>query len=45
MFSGPLPKFPRHMLPKVWGFPQQLLDKYITFDDQNCLTIGKLRVY
>ncbi|XP_075228890.1 deubiquitinating protein VCPIP1-like isoform X2 [Lycorma delicatula] len=36
----PLPKFPRHLLPKVWGFPQPLLDKYIMFDEQNCLTIG-----
>ncbi|XP_014261663.1 deubiquitinating protein VCIP135-like isoform X2 [Cimex lectularius] len=36
----PLPKFPRNFLPKVWGFPQTLLDTYMKFDDQNCVTIG-----
>ncbi|KAL1130743.1 hypothetical protein AAG570_011984 [Ranatra chinensis] len=38
--ENPLPKFPRHLLPKVWGFPQNLLDSYIKFDEQNCFTIG-----
>ncbi|RZF48111.1 hypothetical protein LSTR_LSTR002177 [Laodelphax striatellus] len=36
----PLPKFPRHLLPKVWGFQQNYLDKYIQFDEDDCLTIG-----
>lgn len=36
----PLPRFPKKLLPKVWGFPQFLLDRYIEFDENNCLTIG-----
>jgi len=36
----PLPKFPRSLLPKVWGFPQNLLDTYIKFDEQSCFYVG-----
>ncbi|XP_073975367.1 deubiquitinating protein VCPIP1-like [Rhodnius prolixus] len=36
----PLPKLRRSFLPKVWGFPQDLIDSYMKFDDLNCVTIG-----
>uniref|UniRef100_A0A0K8TFN7 OTU domain-containing protein n=1 Tax=Lygus hesperus TaxID=30085 RepID=A0A0K8TFN7_LYGHE len=36
----PFPKFPRSFLPKVCGFPQDLLDTYMKFDDQGCVNIG-----
>ncbi|BET02542.1 valosin containing protein (p97) p47 complex interacting protein 1 [Nesidiocoris tenuis] len=36
----PLPKIPRKFLPEVWGFPQDLLDSYMKFDDQGCVVIG-----
>ncbi|XP_023229594.1 deubiquitinating protein VCIP135-like [Centruroides sculpturatus] len=35
-----LPKLPRHLIPKVWGVPQNLIDKYMEFDDCGCCIIG-----
>ena len=36
----PLPKFPRSILPKIWGLPQALLSKYIDFVGESCVIGG-----
>uniref|UniRef100_A0A1B6F1W1 OTU domain-containing protein n=1 Tax=Cuerna arida TaxID=1464854 RepID=A0A1B6F1W1_9HEMI len=35
-----LPLFPKHLLPKVWGLPQTVLELYLTFNENNCVIIG-----
>ncbi|XP_076331190.1 deubiquitinating protein VCPIP1-like [Tachypleus tridentatus] len=35
-----LPRLPRSLVPKVWGVPQGLIDKYVKFDDNNCCILG-----
>ncbi|XP_051879716.1 deubiquitinating protein VCPIP1 isoform X1 [Pristis pectinata] len=36
---GPLPRLPLKLLPKAWGVPQELIRKYILFEDDSC-TLG-----
>ncbi|XP_071853755.1 deubiquitinating protein VCPIP1-like isoform X2 [Apostichopus japonicus] len=36
----PLPKLPRWMLTRVWGAPQNLINRYIEFDEDDMCTIG-----
>ena len=38
-----LPKIPRSLLPKAWGVPNQLVQDYIEFDENNCCVIGGSR--
>uniref|UniRef100_A0A4W3GDQ5 Deubiquitinating protein VCPIP1 n=2 Tax=Callorhinchus milii TaxID=7868 RepID=A0A4W3GDQ5_CALMI len=38
--GGPLPRLPLKLLPKAWGVPQELIRKYIQFEDGSCLLGG-----
>lgn len=35
-----LPKLPRHLIPKAWGVPQSIVEKYMEFDECGCCVIG-----
>ena len=35
----PLPKLPPEIRPKVWGQPEELLEKYISVDPQGCIEL------
>ncbi|EDO31070.1 predicted protein, partial [Nematostella vectensis] len=36
----PIPKCPRWLVPKAWGLPNELIDAYIKFDENDCCNIG-----
>ena len=38
--NKPLPKFPKYLLPKLWALPQDLLFKYIDFEQNSCIIGG-----
>lgn len=41
--DSPLPKIPKFILPKAWGVPNELVAKYVEFDDNGCCIIGGSR--
>jgi hypothetical protein len=40
-----LPVIPRRLLPEVWGVPQDLLSVYMNFDGQDCVVVGKEKIF